>query len=280
MPEDDWDMGDAELDEAGDQDDATGGAATPPAEQPITAAERQALDALKETGMAPGEVIARARRDYEQEAYGRKPQDSTPAATAADEGASDDPDAVLTKGEYDKMRAADRQKLKDEARMESLQVQMYNAMQEIVAAETANGLGEDLPAYKCKAIADEVANRLGKNVKILSLPQAEFAKEVRKVAKNVIDEERKLAAGIAGAANTAELDTRLEAQRTAGETGARGGAGKRSAPQGQMAEMKTRAEEPPYGVSENRRWPSDADIEDLHKEEMKEHRANVKAGRA
>jgi hypothetical protein len=279
MPEDDWDL--AEVDEAGEGDDAAGAAANDkavgvqdPGPDAISAEEREAVRALRETGMAPAEVIARARRDYQQETHSRAANDKPAAADTA----TDDPDAVLTKGEADKMLADAKQEVRQEARMETLQVQQYNAMQDIVAEETSKGLGE-MPGYKCKAIADEVASRLGKNVKLLTLPQPEFAKEVHKVAKQVIDEERKLAAGIAGVADAAELDNRLEAQVNAGESGARGGSGKRSAKQGRVAEMRERVQEPPHGVSESRSWPSDAEIEDLHMEEMKEHRANVKAGR-
>jgi hypothetical protein len=229
--------------------------------------------------MEPGEVIARARRDFQYETSGRGSNPGAAAPAGTDDGATDDPDAVMTKGEYEKMQAEAAQRIKQEARMEGLQERLYASMQETVGDEISKGLGDDMPPYKCKAISDEVAGRLGKNVKLMSLPPREFAVEVRKVAKQVIDEERKLAAGIAGAANTAELDNRLDAQASAGESGARGGAGKRSAKQGRVAEMRERVEQPPYGVSENRKWATDAEIEELHQEEMKEHRANVKAGR-
>lgn len=263
-----------QADAGGGDDPAAGGT-----DEPVSDEEREALRAMRETGMGATELVSRARRDYQAEyapEAGAAPA-AGPGNTAGTEQTNEQGEVLLTRAEAAEMLQRGRQ----ENRLEAMQSRQHQVLQDGIAEVIKAQVGE-LPDWKHANIEGEVARRLSKNVKVSGLGAREFAAEVARTTQAVIEDERKMAAELTSKDRDTELDTRLAAQRDAPDASSAGGSGKRSAkPSPPRAAGTERVHNPPFGMLSSREsWPSEDESANVNRDDLQAFERSSVAGRS
>lgn len=267
-----------DLDDEGvddDQDDSQDQQNDGDAEgQPFSAEEREAIRMLRETGMTPQEAVSRARRDYEAEYYGGQRYAPAPPAQTpqSSPNTEKDGDELLTRAEADAMM----RRAQAEARHQAMMDEQHRAARRSIADQIKERLG-DVPAWKKKHLENEVGTRMGKNVKLLRMDDDEFGKEIERITQAVIEDEVKLARGLRQMTDKQKLEERLEAHKTAVDAGGRPSPGSRRStmPSERTPNLREKLDNPRFGIGTT--WPSEAEIQQAHEEDLEEFRKKAKS---
>lgn len=243
-----------------------------PNDKELTDAERETLQQIRASGMTTSELLARARRDYENEE--QRPRNDPPPGKARDD---EDDNAIVTRGELRDMMGPATSSV---ARGVAQKTVKLAAMED----EIARALGEaedfkDAQPDEIEAVKGMVAEELGKNPKIRELDQVQLRGLTRTAAENAIETLRtryRERAGIKVEEN-ADRDARLKGGATGvaggADTGGRGGT--RPAPKpGTNEEVPV---EQLCGLGGD--FPDRAAIDTEHKRRLREWTAERQAGR-
>lgn len=258
MPED-WETTEGDSDSGDDQ------AAKEVAENKAIA------DKVRATGVTVDEVVSRAARDAQTQRDNSQTDDSTDTP---------DPDAPVTQ--------KDVAKIQEEAR-QAARVEMNTATNEQkimaridVVTKSADGLGSKVSERKMKQIHNAVSVELKKNMNMATMSNEQFYSEIDRIAKEVVDEEKKEARNIVGADENEEMASRLTSQRDATNSGSVGGVSKPSTAGGGGGQASSSGdnddpENPKYGIGTS--WPTTDEADRLRDEEMDAFHESVRSGR-
>ena len=241
-----WEPADDELD-----DEAEGGAGepkAPPAPQ-VTAEQARLLKALEAQGLSPEQALERIKKAESPGPRKNKEDDSAP----------------VTRGEAKRIAEEAERRAEARARQAVAASQENEAMQRVIQHAWEQGNPDwcqAAPPYVKRAALAEVGARLAKNPEVAKMDDASFKKELDKVAREVLAEQAPVKS-TTQADEDEELESRLEARKRTGETGALKKQGMRKLDEAEEAD------EYPFGISEETKWPSGQEIESQFDRDMK-----------